>query len=117
MLADAHRLIALLVALGGGLVVLVVAYGEATRRSLRFARDRAILGALALVVAGSAVGLVLLVTGNGPDDPLHLLYGALAILVLPVARFWDRVSGHRALAVGIAGVVLTLLVVRLFQTG
>jgi hypothetical protein len=117
MLADVHRLIAILVAMCAGLVVLVVAAGAATHRPVRFARDRVILGAIALVALGSVIGLVLLVQDGGPHDPLHLLYAALALLVLPVARFWDRLSGRRSLAVGLAGLVLALFVLRLFQTG
>lgn len=117
MLADAHRLVALLVAAGGVLVVIAVALGAATGRPLRFARDRAILTALALVVTGSVLGLAILVTSQGPGDPLHFLYAALAILILPVARFWGPLARRRSLAVGLGGVVLALLVVRLFQTG
>ena len=117
MLADVHRLVAILVALGAGLILLVVVTAAVTHRPLRFARDRVILGVIVLVALGSTIGLVLLLGGEGPDDPLHLVYAALALFVLPVARFWDRLSSRNALAVGVAAVVLALLVLRLFQTG
>jgi len=117
MLADAHRLIALLVAFGGGLVVLLVVLGRATNRPLRFALDRAILGAVLLVAVGSVLGLVLLVAGPGPADPLHLLYALAALLVLPIARILDLPPRRQAVAVGIGAVILAILVLRLFQTG
>ncbi len=117
MLVEAHRLLAILVALGAGLVVILVVLGEVTHRPMRFARDRAILGVFVLVLVGAALGLVLLVTGPGPDDALHLLYAAVAVLVLPVARFLEPLARRRSLALGVAGVALALLVLRLFQTG
>ncbi len=117
MLIEAHRLLAILVAIAAGLVVLIVIAGGATQRPLRFARDRAILGIVVLVLAGVAMGLVLLVTGPGPHDPLHLLYAVVAVLVLPVARFWAPLARRRELAIGVGGIALALLVVRLFQTG
>ena len=117
MLVEAHRVLAILVALGAGLVVILVAFGESTHRPMRFARDRAILGVLVLVLAGAALGLVLLATGPGPEDPLHLLYAAVAALVLPVARFWEPLARRRSLAVAVSGAALALLVLRLFQTG
>ena len=117
MLADIHRILAVLVAAGGVAVALVVVVGAVTHRPVRFARDRAILTAIGLVAIGAATGLVILLGGGAPADPLHLLYGALALLILPVVRFWDRLAGRRALAIGIGGVILSLLVLRLFQTG
>ncbi len=117
MIVTAHHVIALLVAAAGLVLVVVVAAGAGRARPVRFAADRTILAALALVVAGIATGLVVLLTGGGPRDPLHLLYAVVALLVLPVARFWGRLGAHRTLALGVGGVVLAALVLRLFQTG
>ena len=117
MLADVHRLLAILVAAGGVAVALVVVIGAVTHRPVRFARDRAILAAIGVVAIGAATGLVILIGGGRPNDALHLLYGAIALLILPVVRFWDRLARRRGLAVGIGGVILSLLVLRLFQTG
>jgi hypothetical protein len=60
---------------------------------------------------------VVLLTGGHPNDPLHLLYAVVALLVLPLARFWGRLEHHRALVLGVGGLVLAALVLRLFQTG
>ncbi len=117
MVVTAHHIIALLVAAAGLALAVVAAAGAGRRRSLRFAADRTILAALALVAVGIATGLVVLLTGGSPKDPLHLLYAVVALLVLPVARFWGRLAAHRTLALGVGGVLLAALVLRLFQTG
>lgn len=51
----------------------------------RFAVDRLVLGLLGAVVVAALVGLGLVAGDARPDDPLHLLYGVLAALTLPVA--------------------------------
>lgn len=117
MIAAIHAAIALLVAISALAVLIVAAVGRIGGRDVRFALDRAILAGLGLVSAGVVVGLVILVTGGRPADPLHLLYAVVALVILPIARFWDRLASHRLLAVGIGGLILVGLVVRLFQTG
>ena len=66
---------------------------------------------------GIASGLVVLLTGGHPADPLHFLYAVAALLVLPVVRFWGRLERHRAAVLGVGGGLLAALVLRLFQTG
>jgi hypothetical protein len=60
------------------------------RRSLglrdhRFAVDRLVLAAIAIVIVEALVGVAVAFGGGRPADPLHLLYGPLAGLALPVA--------------------------------
>jgi hypothetical protein len=117
MLADLHRLLALLTAAAAGVVLLVILAEAATHHQRRFARDRAILAAVTLVAIAALVGLLQLASGSRPDDLLHLLYAAVAFLVLPLVRFWDRLAGKRTLAIGAGAVMLALLLLRLFQTG
>ena len=117
MLADLHRVIAFLSAAAIGVLLLVVLAGAVTHREQRFARDRAILAAIALVAIAALVGLLQLASGGPPDDPLHLMYAAVALLILPLVRFWDRLAGRRTLAIGTGTVILALLLLRLFQTG
>jgi hypothetical protein len=117
MIATIHLVAALMVGASAIAVVAVVITGRMAGRDVRFALDRAILAALGFVAIGIVVGLVILATGGRPTDPLHLLYAAVALLILPIARFSDRLAGHRLLAVGVGGVILAGLVVRLFQTG
>ena len=74
---------------------------------------------LLVLVVTSAGGLGLFLAGGGPHEPLHLLYGALAIGSLPVADSLAREAGprRRAIITLVAAVVLLVLVLRLFQTG
>ena len=117
MIATIHHLIALLVAAAALVLGLVVLVGGVGHRPVRFASDRAILVALVLVGIGIASGLVIFATSGAPADPLHFVYALVALAVLPVARFWDRLARHRGLAVGVGAVLLGALVLRLFQTG
>lgn len=117
MLVTLHLVVAILAAACGAVVSGVVVAGALLHREVRFALDRAILAALALVATGVVLGLVILATGGRPGDPLHLLYAGVALIVLPVVRFWHSLARYRALATGIGGIVLAALVLRLFQTG
>ncbi|KRT62367.1 MAG: hypothetical protein XU10_C0030G0017 [Chloroflexi bacterium CSP1-4] len=71
-----------------------------------------------LAVAGLLGGLMA-VTGAGPRDILHIVYGVFAVATIPVAAFAaaGREPGRRRATWTIAGVVLVILVLRLFQTG
>ena len=116
MLADIHHLAAPLVAAAALVLLVTVVVGAARHRPVRFASDRAILLALGLVSLGILSGLVTLVAGGAPADPLHFVYAVVALAVLPVVRFWDRLARRRALALAIGAVVLAALMLRLFQT-
>jgi hypothetical protein len=91
-----------------------------TRRSIR----PAIVGGLAwtviLLVATSLVGATIALTKAPPKDPLHLVYGLLALSVLPgawgIARLRDD-ARRTTIVLAIAMIVLLILVFRLFQTG
>lgn len=71
------------------------------------------------VAVAAVVGLLLLVTGSAPADPLHLVYGALALVALPGAALVaaGRPVRQQAIVLCVGAVVLLILVVRLFQTG
>ena len=74
---------------------------------------------VALFIVGAASGLVVFAEGSRPADALHLLYGALAVGAIPLARsFVGRSSGRRAAILLLAAfIVLAGLVYRLFATG
>lgn len=70
-------------------------------------------------VLAALVGGLLLISGPGPSDPLHLLYGALAVAALPGAALVanGRPPREQAIVVLVGTVVLLIVVLRLFQTG
>jgi hypothetical protein len=127
---DVHQLLGILVLAAS--VALLVAGGWsaiATRRSggardHRFAVDRLVLVVLALVLTNGLVGLLLIGTGGRPADPLHLLYGPVAVATLPVGVWLSRrvsagaVATRRREAWLIAATVVLLgIELRLFATG
>lgn len=73
---------------------------------------------VSVLVVGAASGLILVAIGTGPGEPLHLLYAAIAIAAIPVARSFAGRGGPRAqqLAIAAAFVVLGFMVYRLFAT-
>ena len=100
-------------------VALAALTGSLSGRSVRRLTDRLILAALVAVAVAIASGLLLLVTGHSPTDPLHLLYAVVALAALPVARFAvpSVRSERRGWIVAGGGLILIGLMVRLLQTG
>ena len=119
-MSDLHAALAILATIAGGATLLLVAAAAVRGRTLvQPWTDRAILFALALVLANVFVGAGIAIGGRQPPDPLHYLYAILAIIALPIARFaggesWAR---RRALVIGLGAIMLVGLVVRLVQTG
>lgn len=74
---------------------------------------------VAAALLAALVGVLVLIAGPGPSDPLHLLYGALAVAALPGAALVaaGRSGRERAIVMLIGSVVLLIVVLRLFQTG
>ncbi len=121
-----------LVVLGATIALLVAAAwswrtGRRTgdRTDHRFAVDRLLLLAEALVAVQLGIGGLVLATGERPSDPLHLLYAVAALVTLPVGWAWggrpDRSgSASRRRRDGwilIATAVLLGVELRLFATG
>jgi hypothetical protein len=102
----------------------IVGRRSAGRRDHRSAVDRAVLAALGGVLAADLIGAVLLVTGSRPADPLHFVYGAAALIALPVAiSVGARGAGagssrvRRDAWTAGGGLVLLGIMLRLFATG
>lgn len=81
----------------------------------RVALDRLVLALLVALVAADGLGLAMLAAGSRPVDPLHLVYGVAAPVVLAAARWLGRSQEPRrragwlaAGAVALAGVLLRL---------
>lgn len=113
-----HRILgyAAVVAVAVGIVWSVVATRNPALGGRRFIRFQAM--AVVLFVVASVAGLSLLISGARPKEGLHLVYAAIAVGLLPLARSFvpatDRRAGIAALA---AFVVLGFVLYRLFATG
>jgi hypothetical protein len=71
------------------------------------------------VAAAALLGIGTLVTGGPPHDPLHIVYGVLAVGTLPGAALVasDRPGRQQTIVAAIAATVLVILLLRLVQTG
>lgn len=118
-MADVHRFIGL-----AGIAVAAVALAwsviiVAARREA----GRPYLVGLAVVVivavAAAVGGLILLLTGPGPADPLHIVYGAIAVLAIPagIAVAAGRTPRRQSIVLLVAVLVELGVTVRLLQTG
>lgn len=81
-----------------------------------------IAGALwtGIVVGLAAVlGIGVAATDHVPRDPLHIVYGVLAISAVPGAAIvaGGRTGPRQPVVWAIGGIVLVILILRLFQTG
>lgn len=75
--------------------------------------------AVSLIIVGAASGVLMFLAGARPAEGLHLLYSAIAVAIIPLARsFVGRTSSRgAALLFFVAFVVLTAVTYRLFTTG
>jgi hypothetical protein len=105
------------------LVVLAMAVDAAARawRATPPGRISERLESLVLIVVlvTGAGGLGLFVSGPGPREALHFLYGGLAFGILPVARSLSKGARPRRQAVVtlVAALVVLVVLARLFATG
>jgi hypothetical protein len=130
--SDVHQIVAFLaVAVTAGLLAASIWSWLTGRRSdggrdHRFAVDRLILGTVGIVALNGLLGAVLMAGGSRPADPLHLLYGPVALLA-PVLGWWlggRRVGAtvparrsRRDAALTLASIVMLAIEFRLFATG
>ncbi len=71
-----------------------------------------------LFVLQAVVGLLLLVQGKFPAQPLHFLYGFLGVAVLPsVIGYLSRGSKRESLWLGLTSLFLAGVAVRALMTG
>lgn len=73
---------------------------------------------VSLIIVGSASGVLLVLSGARPAEGLHLLYGVIALTIIPLARsFLGRTSERRtAVLLLVAFVALGAVIFRLFGT-
>ena len=125
-----HELLAAAAVIGALTVVVAGAWSViAGRRSggrsdHRSALDRAILAVLATISGAGLLGVLLLVTGARPTDPLHYLYGPAGLVALPIAILFgartppaDGSRVRRDLWTVIGAIALLGILFRLYATG
>ena len=109
-----------------GLAILssILGWQSKGRRDHRSALDRAVLVVLGAVILCGSVGILLIIAGSQPRDPLHYVYGPAALIALPFA-IWigarsastDSFRLRRDLWTAGGGTVLLGIVLRLYATG
>ena len=111
VLADA-ALVAVVIVLAWT-VVLAVTKGTPGR-----GYERAQASMVRIIALAAIVGAASFISGARPADGLHLVYGAVAILLIPFARSFLRGVGRRdTLILLVAVAVLGGVMYRLFATG
>ncbi len=119
-MAEFHGLAARITLL---LVLLIAGWSiglAVARRPLPTLLQGALVWLVVLLAATGLLGVVTALVANPPGDALHVVYGLLALVVLPgawaIAR--QRSDPRRTVIVQVvASIVLVILVFRLFQTG
>jgi hypothetical protein len=118
-LSTLHSWLAVLAIAADLALVAVSAVALLTRRCSRLWGDRLILMVLAATGLTALVGGGFALTSRSPSDTLHLVYGVVALLVLPIARYIGRSGSDRRRSgwLALGSVVQLAVYVRLFQTG
>jgi hypothetical protein len=72
-----------------------------------------------VVGLAAALGVGVAIADHVPHDLLHVVYGALAVGVMPGAAIvaGGRTGPRQMVIWAIAGIVLVIVILRLFQTG
>jgi hypothetical protein len=110
--AQIALILALAIAVSSGVLALL------RRAPGTFFGGGALWAGLIVALAG-LVGIAVALGQGPPRDPLHIVYGILAVGAVPGTAIvaGGRVGRGRAVAWAIGGIVLLILVMRLFQTG
>ncbi|HET7471805.1 MAG TPA: hypothetical protein VFJ71_01650 [Candidatus Limnocylindrales bacterium] len=128
----AHQTVAwLAVAISAAVLGAAVWSAVAGRRSggsmdHRFAVDRAVIAAEGVIAVAALIGLAIVAGGSRPADALHLLYGVLAVVALPLGWLIGGRATPGAVTpprlrrdtwIGVAAAILLAIELRLFLTG
>jgi peptidoglycan/LPS O-acetylase OafA/YrhL len=117
-MTTAHWLLALAsgVALAG--TSLAASWSFAAHRPAARWIDRLIIATLGAVALAALAGAGVWVSQGPPADPLHLVYGALALIVLPVARYLGHAGSIRRRSgfVAVGCLVMAGVLYRLWTT-
>ena len=118
-MSQAHALVGQ-VAIALGLVAAAWSIGQvATRRAPGSLFLGNLIWVFLAVAAAAALGVATLVSGGPLRDGLHVVYGVLAVGVLPGAMLIasGRAGRQRSIVAAVGMIVLVILLARLLQTG
>ena len=118
-MAGLHAVFAWLTVVATFAVIVAALPGAVGRGSERSWIDRAILAQITAVVIGAGAGLIIAVTERGPSDPLHFLYAAVLLTLLPGVRYAVHNSTARRFAgwIAVAALIAMGALLRSFMTG
>lgn len=90
------------------------------RRPIPTLLQGGLVWAVVLIAVSGLLGVLVALVARPPADPLHVVYGLLALAVLPgawgIARHGSD-ARRPVIVLVIAAIVLLVLLFRLFQTG
>jgi hypothetical protein len=114
-----HGWLAVLAVVAAGAIVVASVLAVLGLRVTRTLLDRLLIGLLLTAGSAAILGPVIWTAGRPPADPLHALYGALAVLAFPLAR---AAGGRRPAPVVarwllLGGLVTLGALLRLWMTG
>jgi hypothetical protein len=114
-LANATAVVAVAIVAAGASAGLGILTGSRARRWM----DRALLVLIAVVAAASVVGVIVLVAVGPPREWLHVVYAAVALWAVPVARAVGRARASTRIGwwVAAGGLVTLAALLRLWGTG
>ncbi len=115
LIHDRYGLVLTLVAAVGAVAAIVSLFRPRILPAVRF-YVRVVIGLVAVQVV---IGLVLVATGDRPQQFLHWLYGAATLITLPIAMAVGRRLGGRDEQIWLAGgaVMTVLFAFRAIATG
>jgi heme A synthase len=117
-MAEVHSAFGLVIIAATALFTLVaggLAFSSGATTWLEWART----GLFVLIGIQLVIGVVVYGTGHRPQEPLHLLYGAVLFGALPLASTFSAEAPRkpRSAVLAVAGVVMLLVLWRLVETG
>jgi hypothetical protein len=114
-----HAWLAVIAVVATGAIVVASLLALLGARVTRTLLDRLLIGLLLSAGPAAILGPVIWIAGRPPADPLHAVYGALAVLALPLTRAAVGRRPARIVArwLLLGGLVTLGALLRLWMTG
>lgn len=117
-MSGAHFIIATIGALATGTTTVLAAVMFVRNVDGQPWLDRLILVDLLMGLLAAGTGLVVIISGRGPMDRLHLLYGGILIFIIGAGRWIGRPAGRRQTGwIALSSAIALAVIGRLAMTG